>query len=329
MRARNWCFTLNNPTAEDYDFWEAIGEWEHKGIIRYVILQEEIGEEGLNHFQGYIELKRPIRLRRMKIYFGDRYHFEKRLGSQAAAIAYCRKADSRVEDGLSIEWGTKKRGSNGKFHEAVMAIADGMMIDEVEEEYTEQFVMFKDKLQDFALHLKGKRHWAMDVRIYVGKTGSGKSYTADQEDDHYNAPWLKGGRWWWEGYTGQFCVVLDEFRHQLKMDVMLKVFDRYAWHLEAKGRSFQFVSHKIVITTNIDPKDWYPGVSVEKKEPLRRRIQEFAKIYDFPDTAESWPTFRKILRTEPFHFNVHERPDQLVEPQAGGYNAGGYNFGGA
>ncbi len=174
-------------------------------------------------------------------------------------------------------------------------------------------LLHRDKIEDYALKQKGKRDWAMQVHIFVGPSGTGKSYTAQHENpDAFNVPWPMGNRWWWPSYTGQHCVIMDEFRHQIKMDVMLKMMDRYAWALEAKGRNFQFVSHKIVITTNIDPKDWYKKVPLGAKAPLERRIREFATIYDFEE-GHQHPDFVKNERTERFEFTDHSA---TAQPQA-------------
>lgn len=315
-RARNWCFTLNNPTEDDYTFWESLSKWSMSELVVYAIMQEEVGEEGTVHLQGYMELGRPIRMARMKVLFGSRYHFEIRRGSQAQAITYCKKTKDAT-GGFSFVTGTPKRtGTGGKFNDAVKALKDGMTIEDAEESFPCQYAMWKDKLEDYALGLKPKRDWAMDIQILYGPSGTGKSYSAQQHEDIYVAPWPTGGRWWWPGYRGQHTVVMDEFRHQIKMDVMLKMMDRYVWHLEAKGRSFEFTSHRIIITTNIDPKEWYPNLTKEKKEPLARRIREFATIWDF--TAGIYPNFVKTQRFGRFEF-IEGQP-QLQPPP--GYNGG-------
>lgn len=325
-RCRNWCFTLNNPTDEDKDFWDDIMESEIANHLQYVVMQEEVGESGTIHLQGYIEMKQAFFMSRMKSLFGQRYHFERRRGSQSQAIDYCKKEESSTH-GFICEFGIPKRtGVGGKFGDAVKALKSGKSIADVQEEFTEQYVMYKDKLTDYALKLKGGRNWAMDIQIYVGASGTGKSYTAQQNDNIYVCAWPTGGRWWWGDYRGEHTVVMDEFRHQIKMDVMLKMMDRYTWHLEAKGRSFQFSSKVIIITTNIDPRDWYPNLSIEKKAPLARRINEFATIWDFE--AGEYPNFVKTRRPGEFQFNHAVR---LINPIGGGYNAGGnwagHNFG--
>ncbi len=266
----------------------------------YLVLQEEVGDNGTPHLQGYVEFSIGKRMSAVKTLFAcETMHLERRRGRQEQAIAYCKKAESRLQGGLAGEFGIPRgpRGRpKGAFSKSVVMLRDGSSISAVREAFPEASVMYRDKLLDEALRLTGGRDWAMSIEIYVGPSGSGKSTTAKLENvDAYACPWPAGGRWWWPGYEGQDCVILDEFRHQVKMDVLLKLFDRHCMWLEAKGRNFQFSSHKVVITTNLDPADWYPGVPVGVKEPLARRIREFAVIYDF-DSGGVYPHFVKVAR---------------------------------
>ncbi len=306
-RSKNWCFTLNSPDAEKVTRLRLKLAGRGVGHMTYLILQTERGESGTVHIQGYVEFDRRMRLPALRQWL-DGAHFEVRRGTAAQASAYCEKEDSRVA-GLHGSWGVMKppRGRpKGQFSEAVMAMADdGMDISEVEDKFPVAYVQFRDRLEDFAIRQKGTRRWAMQVDVFVGVSGVGKSFTADQENPGaYYVPWPTGGRWWWPGYRGEECVIMDEFRHQIKMDVMLKMLDRYDWMLESKGRNFKFVSRKIVITTNIDPKDWYAGVDRDVKEPLRRRIREFCHIYDFAVDGSVEGGFTKDARDmSEFEFN--------------------------
>ena len=62
LRARNWCFTLNNPgyaLTPDVDF-------VYEGCpVTFMVWQLECGDEGTEHYQGYLELDRPCSLRQM------------------------------------------------------------------------------------------------------------------------------------------------------------------------------------------------------------------------------------------------------------------------
>jgi len=52
IRARRWCYTLNNYTKEEMSQLLTLFQTE-----KYFIQGEEIGEEGTIHLQGYIEFK--------------------------------------------------------------------------------------------------------------------------------------------------------------------------------------------------------------------------------------------------------------------------------
>ncbi len=278
--------------------------------VQFFVFQEEM--ETTTHFQGYAEFKRATRLRGVKLVFGMRCHLDRRAGSQTQAIAYCTKERTRVDGGLAGKFGTRKRRAGkpkGSFGHAVELLMAGESMEAVRDEHPEAVAMYPDKLNDFAVSLMGERDWAMDIEIYVGVTGTGKSTTAKLENPGcYHAPWPSGGRWWWPAYSGQECVVMDEFMHQIKLGQMMDIMDRHPIFLEAKGRNFQFVSKKLVITTNIDPCDWYPNCSLLRKDPLARRIKQFADIYDFAP-GHDYPDFVKVLRTVDFVFHDVARDD--------------------
>lgn len=59
-RYRNWVFTLNNP------FFALTPEIDFVGSpVSFMAWQLEIGAEGTEHYQGYIELDRPCSLLQM------------------------------------------------------------------------------------------------------------------------------------------------------------------------------------------------------------------------------------------------------------------------
>lgn len=138
----------------------------------------------------------------------------------------------------------------------------------------------------------------MKVLILVGPTGTGKSYEAlRMYPEAYRAPWPTGGRWWWPEYEGQKAVICDEFRHQVKIDAWMRLFDRYAMWTEYKGDNLPMVSEIVVITTNLEVSDWYPKTPHDSvgKKALERRIQEFAEIWDFSSPARDLFTRRPVV----------------------------------
>jgi hypothetical protein len=123
-RAKNWTITINNHGEEDFirlrklfdDHGEASG-------ARYLIFQQEVGEQGTPHIQGFISFKSQLRLAAVKKMVGDRAHLEVARGSPLKNREYCSKSKSAVE-GTMEEFGElpgpeRKRTDLDEFKEAV------------------------------------------------------------------------------------------------------------------------------------------------------------------------------------------------------------------
>lgn len=84
-KSRNWCFTLNNP--------KSLPDIEHADNLRYGCYQEETGDTGTHHLQGYLEFIHPLSLRGVKRSISGLHgaHLEVRRGTSTEARNYCRK----------------------------------------------------------------------------------------------------------------------------------------------------------------------------------------------------------------------------------------------
>jgi len=107
--------------------------------------------------------------------------------------------------------------------------------------------------------------------VYWGSTGTGKSRTAWGEAGFSAYP--KNPRTkFWDGYRGQENVVIDEFRGIIDIALLLIWCDRYPVIVENKGSSTCLQAKKIWITSNLHPRDWYPGVDALTLGALLRRL---------------------------------------------------------
>ena len=67
----------------------------------------------------------------------------------------------------------------------------------------------------------------------------------------------------WDGYAGHEHVVMDEFRGGIDIAYLLIWLDRYPCIVEVKGSSVVLSARTIWITSNLDPRLWYPDADAE------------------------------------------------------------------
>ncbi len=343
-RGRRVTGTLNNPTGVEKAVFQAlVTDDGHDPRVKYLVFQSEVGANGTRHIQFYCIFNLACRARTVHAILGARCHFDASRGTPGQNQHYCLKPhvgcdcqhcrDARAlpNDGREVapgfitgEYGIMRQPRADKLAQVVEMMDTGASLDEILDAHPKQAIMYGSRIQKEYLRRLGKRDWAMEIEIFVGETGTGKSSTAKLENPgSVSIPWPTGGRWWFAGYSGQRCIVLDDFRSgNITVLAMMKLFDRHAWTIEAKGCNMEFISRKIVITTNVDPRDWYQMTKlVESKgqqarkdilDPLARRISEFATIYDFAP-GNDFPDFVKVARPKRrarwFRFNDSVVPD--------------------
>jgi len=276
-KARNWCFTLNNPEEREFDF---------PSNMKLLIANREIGSNGTPHFQGYVEFNTSVALSHLRNWNG-RGHYEIRKGTQFDAIRYCLK-DYLNDDDTAAEafdvtleileaFGLVTSGlDKSQTLTAFLASLSKSKTTKltalknlIDEGHGEKAIADYDfdtwcrshrALQAYRLLTVTPRNWEMDIEVIFGPTGTGKSkYCNDAFPDCY---WKQRGKWW-DNYAHQEVVCLDEFYGWLQWDVLLRLCDRYPLLVETKGGQVQFASKKIVFTSNTEPSRWYKDMYFE------------------------------------------------------------------
>lgn len=106
-RSRSWCFTLNNHTVENWS------QLSHPDFlicgIKKIMIQEELGENGTPHIQGFLMFKQQVDFSKVKALI-PKAHIEKSR-NPAASIKYCSKQDTR--SGLRYSFGIKESEKEG------------------------------------------------------------------------------------------------------------------------------------------------------------------------------------------------------------------------
>lgn len=268
MTHRSWMFTLNNPDSTltpDID-WDM-------DVVRYVVYQTEIGENQTVHFQGYIELNRSQRLTWMRRLIGlERAHFEPRRGTREQAIAYCKKEDTRVDGPYEFGNANEKGQGNRSDIQAVKTlITNGTPEMEIFMQHPGTYLRYQRAISHVLLQLTKPRDWPTECHFYYGKPGLGKSRFI--RETYPSAYWKQSSNWW-DLYSTQEVVVLDDFYGWLKPDMLFRMADRYPLIVETKGGQRQFLAKILIITSNKLPHQWWSDEVLARidMEALYRRI---------------------------------------------------------
>ncbi|AGZ80848.1 Rep [Cardamom bushy dwarf alphasatellite] len=126
MASFKWCFTLNYSDAAERDIFLATLK---KEDVHYAVVGDEVAPStGQKHLQGYLSLKRRIRLGGLKKKYSPRAHWEVARGTDGENMRYCSKETLILELGLPATPGSNKR----KYAEMYTRSPERMKIEEPE-----------------------------------------------------------------------------------------------------------------------------------------------------------------------------------------------------
>lgn len=256
--SKSWDFTLNNFTNADMDLF---GSWTDQ--VKKMVVSKEVGECGTPHLQGRITFNRSYRLAGLKKLV-PRAHWEITMCAQDSL--YVMKADSEVV----ININNKQQGARNDLAEIKEKLDKGVSQKEIAQEHFGSWIRYNKSFEKYSLLIAPPRDFKTELHIYWGVAGSGKSHSARDlagSDVYYKM----GGNKWWDGYTGQECVVIDDFYGGLPWTVLLNIADQYDTQVETKGGMVPFRSKRIFITSNQHPQLWYQAEGC-LWEALERRI---------------------------------------------------------
>lgn len=265
QRLRNACFTVNNPIVTREQF---LSDLIQSDKCTYIVIGSETGAKGTPHFQGYVEFKDQIDFHIAKdlLLHG---HIEPRRGSPKQASDYCQK------DGDFDIWGTLNRPGERTDIQCVAEMAKMQCsMREIAHTYPVQFIKYHKGISALASQMVKARCTRPEVRVFYGKTGTGKSFKAREWLPNAYI-WHPQQNQWFDGYMGEQDVILEEFRGQLPFGMILSMLDCYDCKVQFKGGVVEFCATRIAITSPLHPRDWYWTLDEnDKVDQLMRRITE-------------------------------------------------------
>lgn len=229
--------------------------------------QLEQGEGGYFHWQVYAVLCKKSTLGAVKNLFCHSAHCE--LTRSQAARDYVWKEETRVADS-QFEFGElpMRRQDPTDWEKVVTDAKLGNFESIPCDVLVRCYHQLRSIRNDSAVAVGVIR----SCKVYWGPTGTGKSRRAWDEagvDAFPKDPRTK----WWDGYTGQENIIINEFRGSIDIAHLLRWLDRYPVRVEAKGQSLPLRGSQFWITSNISPSLWYPELDDETKGALMRRLE--------------------------------------------------------
>lgn len=274
-RTRNYCLTLNNYTEEEYEsLFTALGD-----KVNYLIVGKEVGESGTPHLQCYLQWFHGKTFSATKKLLGKRFHIEQAVATGFQNFKYCSKEGNFRELGKRPK--DQQPGERNDLKEVTENIKTGKNIKQLLDNgiiANYQQLKYAETLKKY---YEGRRSTKPTVKWYFGATGTGKTQTAYEEmetltdpDNIYVA--MDTGKWW-DGYDGQEYIIIDDMRGDfLKFHQLLKLLDRYAYRVETKGSTRQFLGIYIIITSAYPPTEMFQ--TREDVGQLTRRIDEIREF---------------------------------------------------
>lgn len=287
QRFRNACFTINNPAAHGVPnpMFAALPDW-----ATYIVWQQELGDNGTPHYQGYVEFVSQRTLPQIHRLFSwagvpSGIHAEKRRGTAAQASAYCKKADTRTAGPWEFGNISQQGRAAGDAERRAQALATvdalraGTM--SLREAPAEAMLDHPAALKLAVSMATAPRRDAMHVYYVEGGTGVGKSHNVFRCFPDAFRPTVSGDKIWFDGYGNQDTLFLDELRGCIKMSFLLQLLDPYPIHVEFKGGMVPARWSRVIICTNTPPAHWYRNMV--ETDPLTfaalmRRIHHVERV---------------------------------------------------
>lgn len=166
------------------------------------------------------------------------------------------KEDTRMEGPWEYgQWNERGQGRRSDLDAVAKMVAEGKDLKTIATAAPATFMRYHGGIARYMeVTLELHRNWAMEFELWYGGSGYGKSTLA--ADEFPDAYWKTPGEWW-DGYTGQSVVIIDEFKGWLPAIMINRLADATPLKVNVKGSTREFLARRVIIISNFLPHDWY------------------------------------------------------------------------
>lgn len=231
---------------------------------------------------------------------------------------YCSKSSTLIHYGEPFVG----KGGRTDRNEYFALLKSGMTDFELMEADFAGYARFQRATAAYRSHVAPVRKAPLEIYLFFGEPGTGKTDFAYEQlgDDLYRLP-VSADLWFTPSLANKTKILLDEFRANTKLWILLQLFDKRPIEVANKGGFLWYCPEVIVITTNRSPWDWYNYVARDKeREALFRR---FTGCYRFEKNDEKIPCPREVDINNRRAFLYEDDPDYGPDMYIGMGNLGG------
>lgn len=186
-----------------------------------------------------------------------------------ASRAYCQKAETRIEGPFELGIFNAPQDKQRIWKALAEDVRNGVRDYDLLQKYPQQVFCYYRGIANARQIVLPPRTFKTKTVLIFGIPGVGKSrYLLSQFPDAF---WKSPDTAWFDGYSGQDCIALDDFYGSLQLSTFLRLSDRYPLLLQTKGGHATCQAKFLVITSNSLPTDWYK-LAIEKNPWIGRAI---------------------------------------------------------
>ncbi len=299
-RSRSWVFTWFPPPASFLTPEELprpvingndVGQDKK---VNYAVFQHEVcPKSGKHHWQGFIEGPKPLRFTAVKKLFTFALATEQGVVTSPctgvhvepshtpdAADKYAQKEETRFPGSRPVVVGARRpsfyKKEGKQMDNVVQMVQDGHSIEDIEDAYPRCVLLNRMKIIAAITAFRNRSSAVsreIDVEIWWGDHGTGKTHhalTLHDPSDVFKKSSTSGV--WFDGYSNQKVLLLDEFYGQLPIDFLLNMCDKWKTQLQVKFGMCSAQWTKVIITSNKHPDFWWPDSDPEVKKAFMDRV---------------------------------------------------------
>lgn len=298
---RSWCFRLCNYTEENWNNLPKRFEQKTDNIVYLVQGKEICPTTGTPHIQGFIHFDSPRSLGGLKkICKKTTWLSKSKRSTFEQAANYCKK------DGNFIELGKlPKQGARTDILDLKAAALNGDKPHTMYENFGESYLKYSRSINEVVSSYRRqqrleKGYLNLNVIIHWGHTGTGKTRDANTDPiNTYVAKHTQTG-YWYDGYTDQKVLILDEFGCQMPLNDLKDRLDGHCnIQVPVKCGMVPQSWETVYITSQTDPKTWYWNCKEADRMALWNRI---TKVIHYAADGSKTVQLEKAYRTDPENF---------------------------